>query len=237
MTPWIHLSSRGASVSQFLPILGGLRKSISDPSASKGVHQGPPNTSLSERGLDSSETVRTGRMYQHSQMPLFPGELMVTSPVHLFLQKDPSYYPDTSQSRKVRDSSDTSLQVKGIYHDSPVLTFHVHHFLPQTKGGEILERASSKSFPHWKSQGLSHQSLSKDSKYKYNSTSQVALRKEPSCQCRRPKRHGFDPWVRKIPWRRAWQPIQYSCLENPMDRGACQAIVHRVTESDTTEVT
>ena len=27
----------------------------------------------------------------------------------------------------------------------------------------------------------------------------------------------FDPWawVRKIPWRRAWQPLQYSCLENP----------------------
>ena len=20
------------------------------------------------------------------------------------------------------------------------------------------------------------------------------------------KRHGFNPWVRKIPWRRAWQP-------------------------------
>ena len=20
-------------------------------------------------------------------------------------------------------------------------------------------------------------------------------------------RHGFDPWIRKIPWRRAWQPI------------------------------
>ena len=29
--------------------------------------------------------------------------------------------------------------------------------------------------------------------------------KEPACQCRRPKREGFDPWVRKIPWRRAWQ--------------------------------
>ena len=28
-------------------------------------------------------------------------------------------------------------------------------------------------------------------------------------------RRGFDPWVGKIPWRRAWQPIQYSCLENP----------------------
>ena len=30
--------------------------------------------------------------------------------------------------------------------------------------------------------------------------------KEPVCQCRRQKRCGFDPWVRKMPWRRAWQP-------------------------------
>ena len=28
-------------------------------------------------------------------------------------------------------------------------------------------------------------------------------------------------------------PLQYSCLENPMDRGAWQALVHGVTESDT----
>ena len=27
--------------------------------------------------------------------------------------------------------------------------------------------------------------------------------KESACQCRI---HGFDPWVRKIPWRRKWQP-------------------------------
>ena len=27
--------------------------------------------------------------------------------------------------------------------------------------------------------------------------------KEPVCQCRR---CGFDPWVRKIPWRRKWPP-------------------------------
>ena len=32
-------------------------------------------------------------------------------------------------------------------------------------------------------------------------------------------------------------PLQYSCLENPMNRGAWWAIGHRVTESDTTEVT
>ena len=30
--------------------------------------------------------------------------------------------------------------------------------------------------------------------------------KELTCQCRRYKRFGFDPWVGKIPWRKAWQP-------------------------------
>ena len=30
--------------------------------------------------------------------------------------------------------------------------------------------------------------------------------KESAYQCRRHKRHGFNPWDRKIPWRRKWQP-------------------------------
>ena len=30
--------------------------------------------------------------------------------------------------------------------------------------------------------------------------------KNPTCQYRRHKRRGFDPWIRKVPWRRAWQP-------------------------------
>ena len=32
-------------------------------------------------------------------------------------------------------------------------------------------------------------------------------------------------------------PLQYSCLENPVDRGAGRATVHRIAESDTTEMT
>ena len=32
-------------------------------------------------------------------------------------------------------------------------------------------------------------------------------------------------------------PLQYSCLKNSMDRGTWWATVHRVTESETTEVT
>ena len=30
--------------------------------------------------------------------------------------------------------------------------------------------------------------------------------KEPTCQGRRRKRHGFSSWVRKIFWKRKWQP-------------------------------
>ena len=32
-------------------------------------------------------------------------------------------------------------------------------------------------------------------------------------------------------------PLQYSCLENPMDRGIWWVTVHRVAELDTDEVT
>ena len=33
-----------------------------------------------------------------------------------------------------------------------------------------------------------------------------ASSKESACQCRRPKRCGFDSQVRKIPWCRKWYP-------------------------------
>ena len=61
--------------------------------------------------------------------------------------------------------------------------------------------------------------------------------KESTCQYRRYKRHGSDPWVGKIHGVRNGNPLQYSCLENPMDSRAWTAIVHGLTKSDTTEHT
>ena len=51
--------------------------------------------------------------------------------------------------------------------------------------------------------------------------------------CLRCRRRGFSPWVRKIPWGRNGNPLKYSCLENPVDRGAWWATVHGVSESRT----
>ena len=48
------------------------------------------------------------------------------------------------------------------------------------------------------------------------------------------RRPGFNPWVRKISWRRNGYTLQYSCLENPKDRGAWQGLWgHGVTKSQT----
>ena len=62
--------------------------------------------------------------------------------------------------------------------------------------------------------------------------------KERVCQCRRHKRCEFDPWIRKIPWRKAWQPTP---VFFPGESQGWQSLVGcRLwgrTESDTTEAT
>ena len=45
------------------------------------------------------------------------------------------------------------------------------------------------------------------------------------------------PGLGRSPGEGNGNPLQYFCLENPMDRGSWQAIVHGVTESDTIEHT
>ena len=55
--------------------------------------------------------------------------------------------------------------------------------------------------------------------------------KEPTCQCRRHK--GLNPRLEKSPGGGHGDWLQYSFLENPMDRGVWQATLHSVTKSQT----
>ena len=48
-------------------------------------------------------------------------------------------------------------------------------------------------------------------------------------------RCGFDPWVQKIPWRRAWHPTPVLLPGESHGQGAWWATVHGIAESDTTE--
>ena len=48
---------------------------------------------------------------------------------------------------------------------------------------------------------------------------------------RRCKRHGSIPGSGRSPGGGHGNPLQYACLENPTDRGAWQATVHRVVKS------
>ena len=65
-----------------------------------------------------------------------------------------------------------------------------------------------------------------------------AAGKESSCQYRRPKRHGFSPWVGKIPWRRKWQPTPVYLLRKfHRQRSLAGYSPGGCKESDTTEHT
>ena len=70
---------------------------------------------------------------------------------------------------------------------------------------------------------------------RYNLIFQVLIGKESTCQCRRCRRSGLNPWVRKIPLRREWQPTPVFLPENSMDRGVWWTAIHEVAESDMTE--
>ena len=59
--------------------------------------------------------------------------------------------------------------------------------------------------------------------------------KNPPTSVSRQKRHRFDPWVGKIPWRMARQPTPVFYLENPTDLAGYSP--WGCKESDMTEVT
>ena len=55
--------------------------------------------------------------------------------------------------------------------------------------------------------------------------------KESTCQRRSRQRLGFDPWSGRFPGGGHGYPLQYSGLENPMDRGTWWVTVHEVAKS------
>ena len=56
---------------------------------------------------------------------------------------------------------------------------------------------------------------------------------EPTCQCRRHSDVGLIPGSGGAPGGGHGSPLQYSCWENPMDRGAWRAAVQRAAKSRT----
>ena len=59
--------------------------------------------------------------------------------------------------------------------------------------------------------------------------------KKSACQCRRCRRHRFDPWLERSPGVGNGDPLQYSCLENSTDRGVWWGTIHGVPKSQMTE--
>ena len=60
--------------------------------------------------------------------------------------------------------------------------------------------------------------------------------KNLSASAREVKEAGLIPGSGRSPGGGHGNPLQYSCLEKPMDRGAWWATIHMVAQSDTTEV-
>ena len=61
--------------------------------------------------------------------------------------------------------------------------------------------------------------------------------KNPSASAGDARDLGLIPGLGRSPGGGHGNPLQYSCLENSMDRGAWRATDHRVAELDMTEVT
>ena len=58
--------------------------------------------------------------------------------------------------------------------------------------------------------------------------------KESACQYRRCRRHGFDPWVGKVLWRRKWQPTPVFLPGKSHGQRSLVSYIHGVAESDMT---
>ena len=65
-----------------------------------------------------------------------------------------------------------------------------------------------------------------------SSASSIVI-KNPPANAEDTGRHKFNPWLGRSPGGGNDDPLQYSCLENPMDKRAWWAIVYGVARSQT----
>ena len=122
--------------------------------------------------------------------------------------------------------SSSSQRVIWFFHkfffcSSPSYTFILHIHC-------IIHSLSSHPL-HQKIFFVLHEILSKISTYQLYSCLLATTREAPA-NAGDIKRREFGPWVGKT-LEENGSPSQCSCLENLMERGACQAAVHRVTKS------
>ena len=75
-------------------------------------------------------------------------------------------------------------------------------------------------------------SLSGETQFKQKYTQAALVVKNPPA-CKRCRKLRFDPWVRKIPWKRAWQTTPVLLPGKSHGQGAWWAAVHGVAKSRT----
>ena len=98
----------------------------------------------------------------------------------------------------------------------------IHHLMPMA------------NFAWWQSWAVPTETIwpTKPETLRFTIFSGGSDSKESSCKVGDP---GLIPESGRSPGEGTGNPLQYSCLENPMDRGAWWATVHVVSESDMTE--
>ena len=104
--------------------------------------------------------------------------------------------PEHVETRTLHSSFQPNIsQVK---HSPPL---NMHHPHPRGGGNSWHRLASFISFGYFKNYTRNRN----EAQISFSPQGSL-VGKESACQCRRPRRCGFDPWVGKIPWRRKWQP-------------------------------
>ena len=138
----------------------------------------------------------------------------------------------THSSIGVDNSMDSIVSPWG--HSQTQLSYFHFHFTFQGLGLSAFIAGGSGSIP---GQGIKINLVRKNCICIYKCTLYMGFpwwlnSKDSTGQC---NRHGFDPWVGKIPWRTAWQPTPVILPGESPRTKEWWVTAHGVTESDMTE--